>query len=250
MPRQNVTVLALALMQGAVSAFQSGDLAQICHHKAVFVGSEQEARLCSSEDVLLRLRGGEGSSIWNSLSPWLRVLRKVFFPGNPRRTRAPPPPPSPQQAPSSPAPKVDASLNRGSSKGKNRRASSGSSAGSVHAVHSKAEFDKLISTSRSKQLVVVDFAASWCGPCQQIAPKFEAMAAAMPHVRFLKVDVDECKELSQEFGVKSMPTFKMLKAGKEIDEMKGADEGALREKVEGLAGRADRWSGAGSGRQL
>jgi thiol-disulfide isomerase/thioredoxin len=54
-------------------------------------------------------------------------------------------------------------------------------------VHSKAEFDKVLSSARSKQLVVVDFAATWCGPCQQIAPKFAAMASQMPHVKFVKV---------------------------------------------------------------
>ena len=47
-----------------------------------------------------------------------------------------------------------------------------------------------------------------------------------------------------------MPTFKFIKAGKELDEMKGADEGALREKIEGFAGAPDRWASAGSGRQL
>jgi FkbM family methyltransferase len=69
-------------------------------------------------------------------------------------------------------------------------------------------------------------------------------------IDFLKVDVDECKDLSQQFGVQSMPTFKLLRGGKEVGEMKGADEGALREKVEGLAGPADRWSSAGSGKTL
>ena len=114
----------------------------------------------------------------------------------------------------------------------------------------KAEFDKLLSSTPQKRLVVVDFAASWCGPCQQIAPKFAAMAAALPHVCFVKVDVDECKDLQSQYGVTAMPTFKMLKGGKEVGSMQGADEGALREKIEALAGKPDRWAAAGSGRQL
>ncbi len=203
---------------------------------------------------LQRLRGGTTASVWGSFAPWLRVLRRIVFPGNPPRARAPPPPPAPPAPKAAPAGAADASggLNRSGSKGKGRRGAGSASAGvgSVHSVHSKAEFDKLVSSARSKQLVVVDFAASWCGPCQQIAPKFEALAAAMPHVRFLKVDVDECKDLSQQFGVKSMPTFKMLRGGQEVGEMKGADEGALREKVEGLAGRPDRWASAGAGKTL
>ena len=252
---------------------------------------------------LHRLRGGEDASVQSLLVAFLRVLKRYIFPGNPARERAPPPPPAPPPAPPAAAAAGggDGGLNRSGSKGKRRGGSSGG-VGSVHSVHSKAEFDKLVASARSKQLVVVDFAASWCacaawalghesdppsdlqrksrrapavnlrqlvplaesgtgthsidswlarcGPCQQIAPKFAAMAAAMPHVRFLKVDVDECKDLSQQFGVKSMPTFKFLKGGRELDEMKGADEGALREKVEGLAGRPDRWASAGGGKKL
>jgi len=103
---------------------------------------------------------------------------------------------------------------------------------------------------RSKQLVVVDFHATWCGPCQQIAPKYEAMAKALPHVKFVKVDVDQAKDLSQQYQVSAMPTFKMLRGGKEVGTMQGADDGALREKVEGLAGKPDRWASAGVGRKI
>mmetsp|Transcript_33196 Transcript_33196/g.87243 ORF Transcript_33196/g.87243 Transcript_33196/m.87243 type:complete len:250 (+) Transcript_33196:1-750(+) len=201
-------------------------------------------------DGIVRIRGGDSTS-FSFAPPFLRVLLRMIFPGNPPRTRAPPPPPAPPPAPPSAA-STSASgpgLNRGG-KGKGRRGGGSAKPGSVHHVQNKADFDKIIKSARSKQLVVVDFAASWCGPCQQIAPKFEAMAAAMPHVKFLKVDVDECKDLSQQYGVQSMPTFKFLKAGKEVDEMKGADEGALREKIESMAGAADRWASAGSGRQL
>ena len=65
-----------------------------------------------------------------------------------------------------------------------------------------------------------------------------------------QVDVDECKDLQSQYGVTAMPTFKMLKGGKEVGSMQGADEGALREKIEALAGKPDRWAAAGSGRQL
>ena len=199
---------------------------------------------------LQQLRGGAAPDAGpvGSLGPWLRVLRRILFPGNPSRVRAPPAP-APPPAASPPVASAPAGLNRGV-RGKGGRRRTSGAAGVVHSIHSKAEFDKVVATTRSKQLIVVDFAATWCGPCQQIAPKYEAMAVAMPHVKFLKVDVDECKDLSQQYGVQSMPTFKMLRGGKEVGEMKGADEGALREKVEGLAGKPDRWAAAGSGRQL
>lgn len=76
------------------------------------------------------------------------------------------------------------------------------------------------------------------------------MAASIPHAKFVKVDVDECKDLAAQYNVKSMPTFKFMRGGKEVDEMKGADENALKEKIESLAGKADRWASVGSGRTL
>jgi len=176
------------------------------------------------------------------------VLRKLLFPGNPPRERAPyvPPPPPPPPAAAAAAAAGDVGLNRAGAR--TRRAGGKSAVGTVTAVHSKKEFDALLVSTRSKQLVVVDFFATWCGPCQQIAPKFEAMAAAMPQAKFVKVDVDQCKDLSQQYGVQSMPTFKLIRGGKVVDEMKGADDGALKEKVEALAGKADRWAAAGGGR--
>lgn len=112
--------------------------------------------------------------------------------------------------------------------------------GTVHRVHSSAEFEALVKGARGKQLLVVDFAATWCGPCKQMAPKVKAMAAAMPHAKFMHVDVDECEEVAQQYGVAAMPTFKLLRGGKEVDSLQGADEAALREKVERLAGKPSR----------
>jgi len=197
---------------------------------------------------LLTLRGGASDAASVGLmQSWIRVLRRLLFPGNPPRARA-----APQEAAPSPPPATAKPAARAASRsgGKRSRSKASSGVGSVHSVHSKAEFDKLLASTPQKQLVVVDFAATWCGPCQQIAPKFAAMAVAMPHVRFVKVDVDECKDLQSQYGVTAMPTFKMLKKGKEVGNMQGADESALREKVEALAGKPDRWASAGGGRAL
>ena len=131
-----------------------------------------------------------------------------------------------------------------------KRATKGGAAGSVMAVHSKADFDKLLASAKAKQLVVVDFHATWCGPCKEIAPKYAAMAGQFQQAKFLKVDVDECKDVAQQYGVKSMPTFKLFKAGKEVDSLSGADDGALREMVTKLAGKPDKYVSAGSGRTL
>ena len=166
--------------------------------------------------------------------PRLSSLLRILFPGNPERARS-------ASLPKPSGPKSEAS--KPAARGKSGK-------GTVHTIHSAAEFQQMLKRARSKQLVVVDFYATWCGPCKQIAPKFEKMAASMPHVQFVKVDVDQCKEVSQKYSVTSMPTFKMLKGGKEVGSMSGADDNALRDKVEGLAGKPDRWASAGSGRTL
>mmetsp|Transcript_65040 Transcript_65040/g.89396 ORF Transcript_65040/g.89396 Transcript_65040/m.89396 type:complete len:165 (-) Transcript_65040:152-646(-) len=84
-------------------------------------------------------------------------------------------------------------------------------------------------------VIVMDFGATWCGPCQSIAPDFEALADAnapllddedyLPHasVVFIKVDVDALQEAAQEFEVEALPTFVFLQDGKEVDRFSGAN---------------------------
>uniref|UniRef100_A0A8C5BWN7 Thioredoxin domain-containing protein n=1 Tax=Gadus morhua TaxID=8049 RepID=A0A8C5BWN7_GADMO len=82
-------------------------------------------------------------------------------------------------------------------------------------------------------LVVVDFTASWCGPCKVIGPKFVAMAA-LPENRnvvFLKVDVDEAADVAAHYEVNCMPTFLFFKNGEKIDNFAGANHILLEQKV-------------------
>ncbi|KAF2316229.1 hypothetical protein P3X46_026098 [Hevea brasiliensis] len=82
------------------------------------------------------------------------------------------------------------------------------------------------------QLMVVDFAASWCGPCKLIEPQVKALAAKFTDVQFAKIDVDELPDVAQEFGVQAMPTFVLVKKGKEVDRIVGAKKEELEKKIQ------------------
>ncbi|CBI19768.3 unnamed protein product, partial [Vitis vinifera] len=81
-------------------------------------------------------------------------------------------------------------------------------------------------------LVVVDFTASWCGPCRVISPFLAELAKKMPNVIFLKVDVDELETVAKEWEVEAMPTFLFLKEGNVVDKVVGAKREELVQKTE------------------
>lgn len=71
--------------------------------------------------------------------------------------------------------------------------------------------------------VVVDFWAPWCGPCRMVAPEIDKLAArAGGSVRFVKVNIDEDRELAMRFGVMSIPTIAKFEAGEMTSMVVGA----------------------------
>lgn len=71
--------------------------------------------------------------------------------------------------------------------------------------------------------VVIDFFATWCGPCKKIAPTYEKLSESFTSIVFLKVDVDESAELVDMFAISAMPTFVFLKNGQVVMKVEGAD---------------------------
>lgn len=67
---------------------------------------------------------------------------------------------------------------------------------------------------KDKDVAVIDFSATWCGPCKMIAPVLEKVSEEMDgKVAFYNVDVDENPELAQEYGIMSIPALVVLKSG-------------------------------------
>ena len=85
-------------------------------------------------------------------------------------------------------------------------------------IHANVEnFDNLI----SNDVVLVDFFATWCGPCKMLSPILEEMANERSSVKIVKVDIDESMDLARRYGIMSVPTLLLFKDGKLISQTTG-----------------------------
>ncbi len=77
----------------------------------------------------------------------------------------------------------------------------------------KTAFNKIL---HSHELVIVDFWATWCGPCRMLGSVIEEYSNENPETPLVKVNVDEAKELAADFDIQSLPTIMIFKNGEPI----------------------------------
>ena len=83
----------------------------------------------------------------------------------------------------------------------------------------------------SGNYVLIDFFATWCGPCKAIAPFYEELAKKNPHIEFVKCDVDSADVLTTHFNVTAMPTFILLEKHGKSYEVRGTVKGANKTSI-------------------
>ncbi|CEI71885.1 MULTISPECIES: thioredoxin [Romboutsia] len=98
---------------------------------------------------------------------------------------------------------------------------------------------KIINSTNFEQevndgVVVVDFFATWCGPCKMLAPIFEQLSVEMKDdAKFVKVDIDKSLEIARKYMISSVPTMMIFKDGKPVDTMVGfMQKESIKSKVE------------------
>lgn len=84
----------------------------------------------------------------------------------------------------------------------------------IKKITSEEEFEKEIKEGH----LLVDFSASWCGPCRMMEPVLEELSSK---IKVLKVDIDELEELTRKLGIMSVPTMIIYKDGKEVKKVIG-----------------------------
>nr|GMC94911.1 thioredoxin H-type [Ipomoea batatas] len=91
--------------------------------------------------------------------------------------------------------------------------------------------EQLQKGNNCNKLMVIDFTASWCGPCRIIAPFLAELAKKLPNVIFVKVDVDELKTIANDWAIEAMPTFMFLREGKILDKVVGVRKDELQNTI-------------------
>lgn len=92
------------------------------------------------------------------------------------------------------------------------------------------DFETALNSNAGK-LIVVDFFATWCGPCKMVSPMIEKFSTEYSQAVFLKIDVDIVPAAAQKNDVTAMPTFVFYKDGAEISRVVGANPAGVKQTI-------------------
>ena len=93
------------------------------------------------------------------------------------------------------------------------------------------ELSELTTALDENDVVVVDYWATWCGPCKRIAPFYKELDEKHEKVCFLKVDIDQAEDLATSQEIQCMPTFHIYKNKERVGLIKGANKDLLEETI-------------------
>ena len=85
-------------------------------------------------------------------------------------------------------------------------------------IKTEDEYEALIHASPA---LICDFSATWCGPCKSLEPVLDKLEKTHPDITFVKVDVDECQDLSNRCGIRHVPTVFFVRKGKVVRKVEG-----------------------------
>ena len=102
------------------------------------------------------------------------------------------------------------------------------------AVIGTEEFEQVVLGAEAP--VLVDFFATWCGPCRALAPTLDELAGELTgRARVVKIDVDQAPDLAQRYGISSIPCLVLFKGGREVGRLVGA---APKRRIAGAVNQA------------
>jgi thioredoxin 1 len=94
--------------------------------------------------------------------------------------------------------------------------------------------DELGKVLKESETVIVDFYTTWCSPCQLITPFIENLASEFPHITVVKCDCENSEDITDTFGIKSIPTFIKFVKGRRETVVIGCDKTKILELFNGL----------------